>query len=187
MPHGLRELFDGLLRRHGAQAAAYAHTIVGDAHAAEDLVQDAFLALYENAGRYDLTARDPRPLIFKILTRRALNYRRDRDALHERPVEDAVHMNETSRSGHGAGSVRGGKPRSTTDEKAGSDERDALLESALARLPGKQRMALHLRVHEELTYRQIGEILGETTDHVGILIYRSKKALRRMLKPHLSC
>ncbi len=180
-----RQHFDELIQEHGAQAAAYARTIVGDPHAAEDLVQETFLALYQNAERYDWSLRDPRPLIFKVLTRRALNFRRNRKARREQAVEetrlsDKVGKKEGSEGESPAVSVT--SSASTPLQQAENSELANLLKGAMAGLPEKQRMVLYLRVQADLSYQEIGEIMGESTDHVGILIFRAKASLRSKLE-----
>ncbi len=43
--------YDGLVRRFRDMALAYAHSLLGDFHLAEDAVQEAFVAAYEELGQ----------------------------------------------------------------------------------------------------------------------------------------
>jgi RNA polymerase sigma-70 factor, ECF subfamily len=52
---GDRDAFAALYRRHGATVYRFARLMTGCDSAAEDIVQDAFLSLMRDAGRYDPT------------------------------------------------------------------------------------------------------------------------------------
>jgi len=53
--------------------------------------------------------------------------------------------------------------------------------SALGRLPANQRAALLLRVNQELSYREIGEVLGVGVPSVESLLFRARSELRRSM------
>ena len=53
-----------------------------------------------------------------------------------------------------------------------------ILHSALERLPDQQRTSLLLRDYEGYSYREIGEITGQTEAQVKINIYRGRLALK---------
>ena len=70
----------------------------------------------------------------------------------------------------------------------GLDEADRrrLLEAALRKLPGSQRVPLVLFHFEELAYEEIAGRLGVSLSKVKTDIHRGRQALRRHLKPDLS-
>jgi RNA polymerase sigma factor (sigma-70 family) len=53
-----------------------------------------------------------------------------------------------------------------------------ILHSAIQRLPDQQRTSLLLRDYEGYSYREIGEITGQTEAQVKINIYRGRLALK---------
>jgi len=53
---------------------------------------------------------------------------------------------------------------------------------ALDLLPDKQKAALLLRVRDELSYQEIGEILGVSRSSVESLLFRARERLRRLLR-----
>jgi RNA polymerase sigma-70 factor (ECF subfamily) len=55
MATGDREAFGALFRRHQATIYRFSRQMLGAKDAAEDVTQDAFVALAENAGRFDAT------------------------------------------------------------------------------------------------------------------------------------
>ena len=62
-----------------------------------------------------------------------------------------------------------------------SDEGRARVRDALLGLPERYRVSLALRYYGELGYDEIASQLGLTRNHVAILIFRGKQALRRLL------
>ncbi len=50
-----RETFSGLVRDNHASLTAYARMITGDGSKAGDIVQDAFVAAWQNIGKFDVT------------------------------------------------------------------------------------------------------------------------------------
>ena len=69
----------------------------------------------------------------------------------------------------------------------GLDEADRrrLLEAALRKLPGSQRVPLVLFHFQELAYEEIAGRLGVSLSKVKTDIHRGRQALRRYLKPDL--
>ncbi|MCX5900402.1 MAG: RNA polymerase sigma factor, partial [Proteobacteria bacterium] len=56
------------------------------------------------------------------------------------------------------------------------------VQHAIKKLPKQQRIALILRVYEQLSYREIGKRLGCSEAAVKSIVHRSKLALRDILK-----
>jgi RNA polymerase sigma-70 factor (ECF subfamily) len=69
----------------------------------------------------------------------------------------------------------------------GLDEADRrrLLEAALRKLPGSQRVPLVLFHFEELAYDEIAQRLGISLSKVKTDIHRARLALKRYLRPSL--
>ena len=100
------------------------------------------------------------------------------DILRRRRLESRLFAAEWEETDSAAlGSESDPSPLATvlTDEGRGR-VRDALL-----RLPERYRVSLALRYYGELGYDEIASQLGVTRNHVAILIFRGKQALRRLL------
>jgi RNA polymerase sigma-70 factor (ECF subfamily) len=61
-------------------------------------------------------------------------------------------------------------------------ERTAAFRKALNGLGEQGRKALMLRYESEMSYEQIGEALGISRNEVGVLLFRAKEQLRRILQ-----
>jgi RNA polymerase sigma-70 factor (ECF subfamily) len=62
-----------------------------------------------------------------------------------------------------------------------AEEGQDRVRAGLAQLPDRYRVVLVLRYYGELGYEEIAAQLGLTRNHVAILIFRGKQALRRLL------
>jgi RNA polymerase sigma-70 factor (ECF subfamily) len=61
-------------------------------------------------------------------------------------------------------------------------EFEETMTEALGLLPDNQRAALLLRARDELSYQEIGEILGVSRSSVESLLFRARERLRRLLR-----
>ena len=163
-----RRLADGdisaprdLVERHYAELYRYALTLLRDAPAAEDAVQEAFERAFTALGRYPeerIKALFLRPWLYRI----ALNVVRNtwRDRRREVPVAQTPEKTD-GRLDTGLGFA------------SGSDREpwmDAL--EALGRLSERQRVAVTLRYLEDLPYARISEATGWPENTCRTLVRR---------------
>jgi len=78
--------FDVLYERHGQVAYRLAYRLLGDPAGAEDVVQDAFLALWRHAESYGPTRGSARSWLLAIVYHRAVDQRRRRVYRQDRQV-----------------------------------------------------------------------------------------------------
>jgi RNA polymerase sigma-70 factor (sigma-E family) len=142
---------------HAAGAVRLAYLLTGDRALAEDLVQDAFVRL---AGR--LAHLRDEGAFDAYLRRTVVNLVRSQ--FRRRRVERAYLERTPPESGR-------------VDPGPDPDEREALWR-ALGRLPVRQRAALVLRFYEDLSERQVAEVLRCPTGTVKSLVSRGLRNLR---------
>ena len=142
-PTDLGSLYD----RYGALAYSIAFRILGDAGRSEDVVQDCFLKLWRNAGRFDEERGSLRTWIATSVRNRAIDYLRGRGA-HERQEREIPPTVEFS--GPGADPWR---------EVSEELEREAI-QAALAALPAEQRQVVELAYFGGFTQSEIAEMNG---------------------------
>lgn len=147
---------------HADGAVRLAYLLTGDRALAEDLVQDAFVRL---AGRLvhlrDQSAFDA------YLRRTVVNL--SNSHFRRRKVERA--FLESSRNAVGT---------QTSQSPAVEDRED--LWRALGRLSGRQRAAVVLRFYEDLSERQVAEILKCRPGTVKSLVSRGLETLRKEIR-----
>ncbi len=148
-----------LYLRYADGAVRLAYLITGDRALSEDIAQDAFVRL---AGRL-AHLRDP-GAFEAYLRRTVVNLARSH--YRHRKVERA-YLERTGPAERSAGTVR----------MPDVEDRDALWH-ALAELPVRQRTALVLRFYEDLTERQIADVMRCPVGTVKSLVSRGLAALR---------
>lgn len=131
------------------------YVITGNADEAEELMQEAFVRVWE---RWDRVAGMGDPIGY--LYRTAMNEFRSR---YRRAVRAGRHA------------LRIGEPR---DQYAEADERD-LVARAMRGLAPRQRAALVLTELLEMTSEEAGQLLGVSAASVRALAYQGRAALRK--------
>jgi RNA polymerase sigma-70 factor (ECF subfamily) len=159
--------WDEILSREGPAVWRTAYRIVGDRADADECFQEAFLSAWEVASREPVERWGA--LLKRLVAARAVDRLRRR---YRRPShEDVTDWN---------GLQGPDPPPSQAVEHA---ELSTQLREALASLPPKQAEAFCLQVLEGWSYSEIAERMEESTDAVGVLLYRARKHLRRLLAP----
>lgn len=140
----------------GPLYARYAPIVFGmarqsvDPAAAEEIVQDVFVAVWKGARTFDPARGSVRAWLLQIAHFRIANELRRR---RRRPVAAGGERDE-----HVIASLPEGSPAS--DERLWLDYRSQVLRSALAELPAPQRQALGLSFFDDLSHSEIASILG---------------------------
>jgi len=158
---GDTESFRILVTRYRRQYDRYAVALVGDADAAADAMQEAFirawgsLASCRDADRFG-------PWFFRILTNQchtARTRRRDADDV------DTLELAASER----------------TDDSLERAELAAALASALGRLTNEQREAFVLKHVDGRSYEDMATLLGTGVDALKMRVHRARDALRTMM------
>jgi RNA polymerase sigma-70 factor, ECF subfamily len=164
-PGSVDSLFERAVALHSKRLLAIARAIVGNRASPEDVVQQAFMNLYQHRQRYDW--REPGGLLRRTVVNESLRILRQ-----PRPAE----LIEES----GAGG--------TTDTPVSGlieNETVAQVKKAIDRLPEHFRAALVLCEYENMPYAQIAETLGATVPQVKTWIHRARRQLAEMLRPYM--
>ena len=138
----LGELYD----RHASTALATALRVVGDREEAEDLVHEAFVAVWRKIDRFDTARGSLRAWLMTIVRNRAIDRMRARRPRIDVDVADEMALLRT-----------GPNP---TWEAALARSSAAELRAAMAELPDEQRRAVELAYFEGYTYREVAEVTG---------------------------
>ena len=162
----------GLLHRRFSRLILGLAVRTIDRAAAEDLVQEVFLAVWRNADRFDPERGSVRAWILQIAHFRLLNELRRRS----RQPEIAADPD---------GLVLDGLPAADLGpaEVASRRHRRALIQSAFDELPPPQRQAISLAFLDDLTHEQVAAELGLPLGTAKTRIRAGLQKLRGMLGP----
>lgn len=154
--------FNQLVAEHSDALYRTAYRLMGDAHDAEDVVQETFRSVWKSRERYE-SDRGDRAWLLSILRRRAVDRWRRRDST-ERTGGDELSLL----------SVRGSDP---TDEQY-TDE----VQAALEKLHDDLRETLLLVVVGELTHQEAADLLDVPIGTVLSRVSRARRRLRELLQ-----
>lgn len=146
MRNGDREALGAFYDLHAPQAFAVAVRILGDQFAAEDVVHDAFIAVWKAMDRFDADRGSLRAWLLTIVRNRAIDRLRGRRPTI--PVETADEQSLLRTSANPTWEL--------TVERLSRVE----LRGVLATLPNEQREAIELAYFGGRTYREIAEMTG---------------------------
>jgi RNA polymerase sigma-70 factor (ECF subfamily) len=160
--HALAEVYD----LYHEAVRAYTQRLLGDHAAAEDLVQETFVALLGAIGRYDGTC-SLKTFLISIATNRARHHFR---TAARRRAAMARFRRQSSQP-----------PPTTPEEQVGQCLLADTLLKLLERLPIDQRIAFVLCEVEERTSSEAAVIVGVSQATVRSRLWHAKKKLRRAL------
>lgn len=138
----LGELYD----RYASMALGTALRVIGDREEAEDVVHDAFVAVWRKIDRFDADRGSLRAWLMTVVRNRAIDRIRAR-----RPGMDLDDADERSL-------LRTGP--NPTWEAALRQASASEVRAAMAGLPDDQRRAVELAYFEGYTYREVAELTG---------------------------
>ena len=160
---GSRTAFEALVKRYQEPVYYLCYRYVRDHDTAAELAQRAFVRAMDSI-RDLRQAEIFRSWLFKIGVNLALNHLRDVSKFVEQTVVEGSVAPEAQSLMEAAEASRG-------------------LQSAVARLPNKQRMIVELRVYQELSFRDIAQALDTTANAAKVGFHHAIKNLRRLLAP----
>lgn len=163
-----REAFTAVFKALHDPLARYALQITGQPSAAQDVVQKAFMALWDM--RTTLNPEESlEALLFRIVRNRAYNHERDR---RTRATNHELLKYDTEPA----------EPTAESDMEV--DRLRDNLRSWIADLPDRQREALSLSRFEGLTHDEIAQVMDISPRTVNNHIVQALKTLRRRVRSH---
>ena len=158
------------------RVTAYARSLLGNAHEAEDIVQDCYCRLIAKAGIYDLK-RDGLKLLFTAINNACINLKTRRKPTFSLTQPDLAGEERTE-------DPADGRAFSPDDLAAGNELHEAIAQG-LRLLPTQQRAAVELKSFG-YSQAEIAEMLGINASNAGVLIHRARQTLAQYLAPYLA-
>ena len=156
--------FQIIYERHTDAAYSLAYRMCGRRGLAEDVIQEAFLALWRSGTRYDRTRGSVRTWVLGIVHNRAIDALR-RSLVHDRRRASDEGLEERFEA------------RERTDVEAARREEAASVREALDQLPTDQCKVIELAYFGGFTHSEIAELLDAP---VGTIKGRMRLGLEKL-------
>ena len=141
------DALEALYDRYGKVAYSLARRILADATLAQDVVQEVFLSLWRNAGRFDAGRGTVATYLLSMTHHRAVDaVRREENLRRWRTTDEVLEFAPD--------------PGSGVEDEVEASERRAQVRAALAELPPAQREALALAYFGGYTQREVASLVG---------------------------
>lgn len=164
--NGDHAAFEALIRAYQQMIHSLSFRMTGSNADANDLVQETFVRAYQQLDTYQGTAKFS-SWIYRIAVNACLDWRKheqSRERLHTRYSE----LGETIQS----------ESHSTED----LDELSEVVQSALMKLPDRQRAAIVLTVYGNHSHAEAAKILGCSETTVSWRIFTARRKLKKLLE-----
>ena len=167
--HGRRDAMDVLVSRHHSRLLDFVCRQVGDRELAGDIVQSAFIRVFEGAASYRIKASF-KTWMYTIALNLIRDEYRKRSVRPELLPEDTVDIVNTD------------IPEAVSPETSTINSiRDTSMWQAVDELPENQRTAIILRFRQGLTYEEIADVMHAPCGTVKSWVHHALKALRQSL------
>lgn len=158
--------FEVLFKKYYNDLLTFSSHYILDIDAAEDIVQDVFVKLYESDS-WDINS-SIRSYLFRAVKNRCLNFLRNQN-IHDGHHQCLLEAQLWS----GIGFI-------DDDNSIYKNEKAlAFLYTVIQKLPDQNQKVIHLRIDKEYKFVQIAEALGISENNAKVLMSRSITLLRK--------
>ncbi|MBZ0243260.1 MAG: RNA polymerase sigma factor [Bacteroidales bacterium] len=165
-----------LVEQHQLLVYNVCNGFLHNAHDAEDLSQDIFIEVFNNAHKFRGDAKIS-TWLYRIAVNRSLNFiRNSRKRRFWKEIDALFGLSAAQNSTAFVPSVETA-PMETSEQRS-------MLDNAISQLPKNQRIAFTLNKIEELPYAEVAEIMELSLSAIESLIYRARQNLRKKLKDY---
>jgi len=169
--------FAELVRRYGGSVLRYLARMSKNREQAEDLFQETFRHVHEKA--HTFRGSRFKPWLFTIATRVAI------DGLRKHKRTKVLSLNQrfdcSDESCRQPRTVAVADNSFNPSEQAEKAERANQVRQTVELLPEKQRATLVLAYYQQLSYREVAEVLGCSIGTVKVQMYRALRTLAKKL------
>jgi RNA polymerase sigma-70 factor, ECF subfamily len=165
---GSHVAFATLVNRHSNRFYRIAYRLVSSKDDAEDIVQDAFLKLWNRPNLWDPSKGTKfTTWFYRVVINLCLDHRKKKKLVN---LSEGIEF---------------------ADEKPGADvlldvhQKQALLERLICELPERQQLAINLCFYEGLSNNDAAQIIGVRVKALQSLIMRAKTTLKYKVKRYL--
>jgi len=149
--------------------------LVHNTEDAEDIAQDVFIEVFRSISNFRADSKIS-TWLYRITVNRSLNFIRD-----SKRSKMAQSLDEIFSLQKGKSSNIMAEKAASPDTEFENSERADILYKVIDSLPKNQRVAFTLNKYEDLSYKEIAEVMETSVSSVESLIHRAKKNLQKKL------
>jgi RNA polymerase sigma-70 factor, ECF subfamily len=178
---GDRDAYRVLVERHSRAVYRMAYRMMGNAHDAEEVVQESFLRAYQKLKQFAGNSNFG-TWVYRIAANYAIDRIRQRNAdeakreTRSKPTEDSLEVDPLSQ-------VQDMSP--SPERLAGSAQLADRMKLALAELSPAERTAIVMRHWDGCGIEEIAAVLKSNPNATKNTVFRAVQKLRRALAPYL--
>lgn len=172
--NGNEEAFKELVEKNQEMIINVCNSFVHDREDAMDIAQEVFIKTYNSIHKFQGKSKLS-SWLYRIAVNKSLNFVRDKKRSNMLSSLDLLFENSPNIS------EKIEDDTENTEESFESEEMKADLKKSVNELPKKQQVALTLNKFEELSYKEIAEVMDISVSETGVLINRAKKQLQKKL------
>lgn len=163
---GETELFGVLVKRYEAKISRYARKFLSNYHDIEDMVQEIFIKTYANIQSFD-TSRKFSPWLYRIAHNEFIN------AIRKKGKEPLPFFDLDILFPHIVS-------KEHADKEIKEEEMRRMIDSCLDQISPRYREPLILYYLEDLSYKEIADVLQAPVSTVGIRLKRAKEIVKNL-------
>lgn len=167
-----QEELENIIYAYGRDLYSFCCSVTRSAQEAEDLYQDTFLKLYEMKETL-LIRKNPKSFLMSISVNLYRNYKRKR-SIRQKIIGAECSLEETV--------VDIPTGEQLTEERILMQEKSQIIRSEVKKLSDKYKIPILLFYMEELSLKEICQVLKLPEGTVKSRIYRAKKILKERLE-----
>lgn len=175
LQQGNEQAFKQLVEKYQKLVVNTCFSMVHNTEDAEDIAQDVFIEVYRSVGSFRADSKLS-TWLYRIAVNRSLNFIRDNKRKKWfRSFEETI----SGKKSQLQNVAEGGSENPGTELE--SSQRAHILHQAIGSLPENQKTAFTLNKYEELSYKEISEVMQLSVSSVESLIHRAKLNLQKKL------
>ncbi|MGE0020145.1 MAG: RNA polymerase sigma factor [Draconibacterium sp.] len=172
LQQGSEQAFRQLIENYQKLVVNTCYGLVHNTEDAEDIAQDVFIEVFRSIQNFRADAKLS-TWLYRIAVNRSLNHIRDNKRRKWFQSFDDVVKEKTLLINHYASENPGTELENM--------QRATILHEAIGLLPENQKTAFTLNKYEDLSYKEIAEIMDTSVASVESLIHRAKAGLQKKL------
>lgn len=162
--------FRQIVEQHQGFAYAVSYRFTGNEEDAEDIVQEAFIRLWNNLHKYNPEVKLS-TWLYKIITNLCLDFlksRRAKEKSNHLDIQSQLSLNSNLKA----------------DEALDAQELHMIIQEAASELTPAQKAVFILRDLEQLTVEEVSEILSMSAGNIKSNLYYARQQVGNVLKKY---